>query len=64
MKYYIFINCHKFMLKKNQDNLNITVYREAINSYHKFQKMNSEVTYKWWLKTRKFETYMILWNYS
>jgi len=26
MKYYIVINCHKFMLKKKQDNLNITAY--------------------------------------
>ena len=24
MKYYIVINCHNFMLKKKQDNLNIT----------------------------------------
>jgi hypothetical protein len=27
-------------------------------------KMKWEVTYKWWLKTQKFETYIILWNYS
>jgi len=26
MKYYIVINCHTFMLKNKQDNLNITAF--------------------------------------
>ena len=29
-----------------------------------YAKMNSEVTNKWWLKTRKCEIYIILGNYS
>jgi hypothetical protein len=32
MKYYIVINCHKFMLKKKQDNLNITASSFKVKS--------------------------------
>jgi hypothetical protein len=39
-----------------------SIYREAIITTK--SKINSEVTYKWWLKTQKFKTYIILGNYS
>ena len=45
---------------RNYIKYNKSIYREAIV----ISKMKSEVIYKWWLKSQKFETYIILGNYS
>ena len=47
---------------RNYIKYNKSTYREAIVITN--LKKNSEVIYKWWLKTQKFETYIILGNYS
>ena len=44
-KYYIVINCHQILLKKKQDNLNITAHITPLS------EMMRSCTWTWWKQT-------------